>query len=124
MIDFEQSMMGASDQVYHVVLQKSYLLHLFENVYKSLQDEDMLQLYMNDEEFRTNIRMISALSFVPISDTIQASFVPIADTIQAFDTQSNHTGNKEQAILDYFESNYIGELWQGRRLAARFPHAM
>ena len=65
---------------------------------------------MNDEEFRTNIRMISALSFVPISDTIQASFVPIADTIQAFDTQSNHTSNKEQTILDYFESNYIGEL--------------
>ena len=110
MIDFEQSMMGASDQVYRVVLQKGYLFHLFENVYKILQDEDMLQLYMNDEEFRTNIRMISALSFVPISDTIQASFVPIADTIQAFDTQSNHTGNQEQAILDYFESNYIGEL--------------
>ena len=109
-IDFEQSMMGASDQVYGVVPQKGYLFHLFENVYKRLQDEGMLQLYMNDEEFCTNIRMISALSFVLISDTIQASFLPIADTIQAFDTQSNHTGNQEQAILDYFESNYIGEL--------------
>ena len=39
MIDFEQSMMGASDQVYRVVPQKGYLFHLFENVYKRLQDE-------------------------------------------------------------------------------------
>ena len=39
MIDFEQSMMGASDQVYRIVPQKGYLFHLFENVYKRLQDE-------------------------------------------------------------------------------------
>ena len=70
----------------------------------------MWQLYRNDEEFRTNIRMIS--------------FIPIADTIQAFDALSNHAGNQEQVILDYFESNYIGELRRWRRLAPRFTHAM
>ena len=36
------------------------------------------------------------------------SFVPIADTIQAFDAQCNHAGNAEQGRLDYFETNYIG----------------
>ena len=113
MIDFEQSMKGALDQVYPIVPQKGCLFHLSKNVYKRVQYEGMSQLYMNDEEFRTNIRMISALSFVPI-----------ADTIQAFDALSNHTGNQEQVILDYFESNYIGELRRGRRLASRYPHAM
>ena len=78
-----------------------------------MQDEDMSQLYENDEEFRTKIRLITALSFAPI-----------ADTIQAFDALSNHTSNQEQVILDYFKSNYIGELRRGRRLAPRFPHAM
>ena len=73
----------------------------------------MLQLYMNDEDFQTNIRMISALRFVPI-----------ADTIQAFDALSNHAGNQEQVILGNFENNYIGELRRGRRLASRFTHAM
>ena len=68
---------------------------------------------MNDVIFRTNIRMISALSFVLI-----------ADTIQAFDALCNHVGNQEQVILDYFENNYIGELRRGRRLPPRFPHAM
>ena len=71
-IDFEQFMMGALDQVYPVVPQKGCLFYLSKNVYKRVQDEGMSQLYMNDEEFRTNIRMISALSFVPIADTIQA----------------------------------------------------
>ena len=89
------------------------MFHLFKTVYKRVQDEDMSQLYINDEEFRTKIRMISALSFVPITDTIQA-----------FDALSNHAGNQEQVILDYFESNYIGESRRGRRLAPRFPHAM
>ena len=85
MINFKQSMMGALDQVYYVVPQKGCLFHLSKNVYKRVQNEGMLQLYMNDEEFRTNIRMISALSFVPI-----------ADTIQAFDALSNHAGNQSK----------------------------
>ena len=61
MTDFEQSMMGALDQVYPVVPQKGCLFHSSKTVYKRVQDEDMSQLYMNDEDFRTNIRMISAL---------------------------------------------------------------
>ena len=37
----------------------------------------------------------------------------------------NHAGNAEQVtILDYFETNYIGELRRGRRLPPMFPHAM
>ena len=63
--------------------------------------------------FRTNIKMISALSFVPI-----------ADTIQAFDALSNHADVEEQAVLDYFETNYIGELRRGRRLEPRYPHTL
>ena len=92
MIDVKQSMMSALDQVYPVVPQKSCLFHLSKNVYKRVQDEGMSQLYMNDEEFRTHIRMISALSFVPI-----------ADAIQAFDALSNHAGNQEQVIWTILE---------------------
>ena len=72
MIDSEQSMMGALDQVYPIVSQKCCLFHLSKNVYKCVQDEDMSQLYMNDKEFRTNIRMINTLIFFPIDDAIQA----------------------------------------------------
>ena len=50
--------------------------------------------FKNDKN--ANIKMISALSFVLI-----------ADTIQAFDALSNHAGVEEQAVLDYFETNYM-----------------
>ena len=113
MWNFGQSVMDALDQIYPVVPQKGCLFHLSKNVYKRVQDESMSQLYMNDEEFHTNIRMISALSFVPI-----------ADTIQAFNVLSYNAGNQKQVILDYFESNHIGKLWWGRRLAPRFLHAI
>ena len=99
MIDFEQSTMGALNQVYPVVPQKGCLFHLSKNVRKRVQDEGMSQLYMNDEQFRTNMRMIRALSFVPIGDTTQV-----------FNALSNQTGNEKQVILDYSESNYMGEL--------------
>ena len=52
------------------------------------------------------------------------SFVPIADTTNAFNELSNHAGNQEQVILDYFESTYVGELRRSRRLMPRFPHTM
>ena len=52
------------------------------------------------------------------------SFVPIADTIQPFQEFSNHAGNQEQVIMDYFESNYIGDLRRNKRLPPKFPHEM
>ena len=58
-------MIGALDRVYPIVPQKGYLFHLS----KCVQHEGLSQLYMNDDVFRNNIRMISALSFVPIADT-------------------------------------------------------
>ena len=37
---------------------------------------------------------------------------------------SNHARVEEQAVLDYFETNYIGELRRGRRLEPRYPHTL
>ena len=64
---------------------------------------------MNDSVFRTNIRM---------------GVVPITDTIQAFDAICNNACNAEQVILDFCETNYIGDLLRGRRFSSRFPHAI
>ena len=48
------------------------------------------------EQFQTNIKMIGALSFVPIEDTSQT-----------FGTLAVYYGEEEQAVLDYFKSTYI-----------------
>lgn len=69
--------------------------------------------YVNDEEFRSVIRMVTALSFVPVDDVLHA-----------FDELSGFAMDEAQVILDYLETNYIGELRRGRRLPPRFPHEM
>ena len=113
MTDFKQSMVGAIAQVYPLALQKGCLFHLSKSIYRRMQELGVLHQYLDDVVFRTNTKMISALRFVRI-----------ADTIQAFDALSNHAGVEEQAVLDYFETNYIGKLRRGRRLEPRYPHAL
>lgn len=62
-------------------------------MYRKVQELELAQLYLNDKQFRADIRMTSALFFVPIEDTIQA-----------FEALANQAGNEEQAV-DYFKSN-------------------
>ena len=113
MIDFEQGMIAAWEQLFPLAPIKGCLFHLSKSIYRKVQSEGLAERYMNDEEFRQNIRMLSALSFVPVDDTIVA-----------FEQLANHCGDTEQIILDYIETNYIGELRRGRRLPPRFQHAM
>ena len=113
MIDFEPSMIQALENVFPGVPVKGCLFHLCKSIFRRVQSEGLVEQYTNNEEFRTAIRMTGAISFVPV-----------ADTIQAFESLSEFAIEPAQVILDYFETNYVGELRRGRRLEPRFPHAM
>ena len=52
------------------------------------------------------------------------AFVPIADTLQSFNALAQHCVGNEQGILDYFETNYIGEFRRGRWRDPLFPHVL
>ena len=67
-----------------------------------MQGIGLQQNYLTDPLFRDNIRMIPALSSVPVHDVVLA-----------FDELCNHCAIDEQLVLDYFETNYIGELSRG-----------
>ena len=89
------------------------LFHLCKSIFRRVQAHGFQQEYLDDDNFRTNIRMIAALAFVPT-----------ADIIQLFDVLAQHCVGNEQPILDYFENNYTGEFRRGRRRAPRFPHVL
>ena len=40
--------------------------HLSQNIYKRVQENYLSDLYQNDIAFRTNVRMICAIAFVPL----------------------------------------------------------
>ena len=113
MTDFESSMLSALNQTYPGILQVGCLFHSAKNVFRRVQDIGLQQNYLTDPLFSGNIRMIPALSFVPVQDVILAS-----------DELCNHCGIDEQPVLDYFETNYIGELRRGRRLLPLFLHEL
>ena len=92
-IDFEAGMIGALGQVYPLSSLHGCWFHLSKNVFKHVQQLGSQQMYLNDDIFRENIRMIPALSFVPVHDTVAAS-----------DRLSQHYGNAEQPILNYLEN--------------------
>ena len=113
MTDFQSSMLSALRQIYLGIPQVGCLFHLAKNVFRRVQDIGLQQNYLTDPLFRGNIRIIPALSSVPVHDVILA-----------FDELCNHCSIDEQPVLDYFETNYIGELRRGRRLLPIFPHEL
>ena len=110
-IDFERAAINVCWVVFPLALVRCCFFHLCQNVYKKVQEHHLTNVYQNDNLFRINIRMISALAFVPVQDVVR-SFVMLC----------NHCGAQEQPILQYFESTYIGELRAGVRANPLFPH--
>ena len=55
---------------------------------------------------------------------VALAFVPTDDIQDSFDALSDHCDGEETVILDYFETNYIGEVRRGRRRAPLFSHEM
>ena len=107
------SLMADFDQIYPGIPQVGWLFHLVKNVFRRVRDTRLQQNYLIDPLFRGNIRTIPAISFVPFQDVILA-----------FDELCNHCGIDEQPVLDYFETNYIGELRRDRGLLPFFPHEL
>ena len=104
MIDFEQACINAVSQVFPQSTLVGCLFHLCKSIHRHVKSSGFQQEYLENEEFRTHIRMISALAFVPLEDIITA-----------FNALSDICHGNETTILDYFEINYIGELRRGRR---------
>ena len=111
MIDYEQACISAIPDVYPNTSVFGCLFHLSQSIFRNVQQQGLQQQYYTDQVFRNNVRMIAALAFVPM-----------ADILQSFDDLSRQCVGNEQVILDYFETNYIGEFRRGRRRDPRFPH--
>ena len=71
-IDFERAMIQDLGQVYPYSAAQGCLFHLSKKVFKRVKELGVQQRYVDDPVFRSNIRMIAALSFVPTQDVVAA----------------------------------------------------
>jgi hypothetical protein len=100
-LDFELAVINVAEEAFPDSALYGCLFHLMVNMRKTVSDNSLLRDYNSDEEFQLGCRMIPALAFVPTTD------VP-----DAFEALSNHLGERYSPILDWFEKNYVGGLFQ------------
>ena len=87
------------------------VFYLSQSVYRRIQWEGLQVQYNNNvNNLQKNLRMLSALAFVPQQD-VAASFA----------TLKNHCGQTELPILNYFESTYVGVPRRGGRQRGMAP---
>ena len=112
-MDYERAAINSANTVFAGSEVSGCFFHLSQNIYKRVQNNGLVNMYRDDENFRTNVKMIGAIAFVPL-----------ADVVDTFELLADHVGQEEQVILDYFETNYIGEMRRGRRRPPLFEHGL
>ncbi|XP_030833106.1 uncharacterized protein LOC115920726 [Strongylocentrotus purpuratus] len=116
MIDYEFAAKNAFSQAFPNAHVQGCLFHLCQRIHERIKQEGLQVLYNEDEEIRTQARMIGAIAFVPVEDTVEA-FEALAGIARA----------ELQPVLNYFEDTYVGRPQRAAghgRQAARFPPIM
>ena len=107
--DFEKASQNACAAVFPRAQIVGCLFHLGQNIWRKVQQFNLATAYRDDEHLRMHVKMILALSFVPVAD------VPAA-----FDDLIDSSPPLLAPLTDYWEDIYIGRQRRGRRANPRF----
>lgn len=110
MCDFEVAAMNAFEEAFPTAALHGCLFHMSQNVYKHVQEHGLRNLYSENPEFALKIRMLPALSFVPVR-AVHNYFDQLVATMP----------DEAQPIFDYFEDTYVGRERRNRAREGRFP---
>ena len=74
------------------------LFHFGQCVWRHVQDNGLAKKYQEDDDFRSNIKKLIALAYLPLDDIIKG-----------FDLVAAEFDDDADDFLDYFENTWIGE---------------
>lgn len=110
MSDFEKASQNAVRRAFPASESVGCLFHLGQNLWRKVQQLNHENEYKNDENFRMHVKMILALSFVPI-----------VDVGTVFDELALNCPPAMGDLIAYWEDNYIGRMRLNVRVSPRFP---
>jgi hypothetical protein len=110
MADFERASLNACAAVFPAARLTGCLFHLGQSLWRRVQEEQLTATYRDDEDFRLNVKMLLALSFVPCPNVVGA----FENLVATFDDIMT-------PMVDYWEDNYVGRMRRNRRGNPRFP---
>ena len=95
--DFEHAAFNTMKECFPNVEKRGCLFHLSQNILKKMKNMGFMVNYRDDADFALDVKMITAIAFVPIND-IDAHVESLAHYLPA----------ELIPLLDWFEDNYIG----------------
>lgn len=102
LIDFELAAVNAVSEVFSDVTLVGCYFHLSQNLWRQIQEEKgLIAAYKDSEDVRMKVKMLLALSFVPVRD-VQL----------AFEILSENVPDNMKPLCAYWEDNYIGRRLQ------------
>lgn len=110
MADFEKASLNACATVFPGALLAGCFFHLGQSLWRKVQECHLAEAYRDDDDVRVHVKMLLALSFVPV-----------ADVAEAFDELVEGSPQLLSPVNDYWEDNYVGRRRRGRRGNPRFP---
>ena len=112
-IDFEAAVRNSIRKMQHDTEIQFCFFHLGQEVWRNVRKLGFTRKYMDDEEFRLNVKKMIHLAFVPVDDVIFAS-----EALRKEDPSEDF-----QSLSDYFEDTYIGACRENRRVKPKFDIA-
>ncbi|CAF3834472.1 unnamed protein product [Rotaria sordida] len=98
--DFESGTLKSIKELLPNVSHKGCLFHFGQNVWRHVQDNSLSKKYQEDDTFRTNVKKLIALAFLPLNDIINGFDLIAAEFDDDDDTEN---------LLNYFEKTWVGE---------------
>ena len=74
------------------------MFHFGQSVWRHVQSKGLSKKYQEDDDFRSNIKKLIALAYLPLDDIIKG-----------FDLVAAEFDDDADDFLDYFEKTWIGE---------------
>lgn len=109
MSDFEKASQNACRTVFQEAQLVGCFFHLGQCLWRKVQDLHLAESYRDDANLRMHVKMLLALSFIPVGD------VPAA-----FDDLVDNCPSELTPLTDYWEDTYVGRQRRRRRANPRF----
>lgn len=119
-IDFEMAAINAIKNAFPMAEIHCCRFHFGQSVYRHVQFVGLQSVYGSDPDFAQNIKLLTALAFVPPNDVVTAYDELIETEFFAETTESKYKRQIQELLL-YFQTTYIYRLdRQGIRQPPKF----
>ncbi|XP_026821210.1 uncharacterized protein LOC113559656 [Rhopalosiphum maidis] len=95
-VDLELAAINAFTSVYPSCQITACFFHVFQCLWRKIQQEGLQTIYSTDVDFAVNAKMLAALTFLPLQDVVQA-----------FEELVDYLSECILPVVDYFEDNFI-----------------